>query len=102
MQLVVESDVEAGVLRGEKIAVLGYGSQGRAHAMNLRDSGYDVVIGLRPRLIPWRLAARRHRTVARRSIQPVARFLQIFQKPRRQTHQLLWRARSKIALVHLP
>jgi len=48
MQLFVESDVEAGVLRGEKIAVLGYGSQGRAHAMNLRDSGYDVVIGVRP------------------------------------------------------
>ena len=48
MQLFVESDVDAGVLRGEKIAVLGYGSQGRAHAMNLRDSGYDVVIGLRP------------------------------------------------------
>ena len=48
MQLFVESDVEAGVLRGEKIAVLGYGSQGRAHAMNLRDSGYDVVVGLRP------------------------------------------------------
>ncbi|MEO8465226.1 MAG: ketol-acid reductoisomerase [Gammaproteobacteria bacterium] len=48
MQLFVESDVEAGVLRGEKIAVLGYGSQGRAHAMNLRDSGYDVAIGLRP------------------------------------------------------
>jgi ketol-acid reductoisomerase len=48
MQLFVESDVEAGVLSGEKIAVLGYGSQGRAHALNLRDSGYDVVIGLRP------------------------------------------------------
>jgi len=48
MQLFVESDVDAGALRGEKIAVLGYGSQGRAHAMNLRDSGYDVVIGLRP------------------------------------------------------
>jgi ketol-acid reductoisomerase len=48
MQLFTESDVEAGVLRGEKIAVLGYGSQGRAHALNLRDSGYDVVIGLRP------------------------------------------------------
>jgi len=48
MQLFTEADVEAGVLRGEKIAVLGYGSQGRAHAMNLRDSGYDVVIGVRP------------------------------------------------------
>jgi ketol-acid reductoisomerase len=48
MQLFTEADVDAGALRGEKIAVLGYGSQGRAHAMNLRDSGYDVAIGLRP------------------------------------------------------
>ena len=35
-------------LRQARIAVLGYGSQGRAHALNLRDSGLDVVIGLRP------------------------------------------------------
>ena len=31
-----------------KIAIVGYGSQGRAHALNLRDSGFDVTIGLRP------------------------------------------------------
>jgi ketol-acid reductoisomerase len=48
MKLFTEADVDASALRGEKIAVLGYGSQGRAHAMNLRDSGYDVVIGVRP------------------------------------------------------
>jgi ketol-acid reductoisomerase len=48
MKLFTEADVDAGALRGEKIAVLGFGSQGRAHAMNLRDSGYDVVIGVRP------------------------------------------------------
>ena len=48
MKLYTETDVDAGALRGERIAVLGYGSQGRAHAMNLRDSGYDVVIGVRP------------------------------------------------------
>jgi len=48
MKLFTEADVDANALRGEKIAVLGYGSQGRAHAMNLRDSGYDVVIGVRP------------------------------------------------------
>ncbi len=35
-------------LAKSKIAILGYGSQGRAHALNLRDSGLDVVIGLRP------------------------------------------------------
>ena len=48
MKLYVESDVTRDALSGERIAVLGYGSQGRAHALNLRDSGYDVVIGLRP------------------------------------------------------
>jgi ketol-acid reductoisomerase len=48
MQLYDESDVNAEALSGDKIAVLGYGSQGRAHAMNLRDSGFDVVVGLRP------------------------------------------------------
>jgi ketol-acid reductoisomerase len=47
MQLYTESDAQPGALSGEKIAVLGYGSQGRAHALNLRDSGYDVVLGLR-------------------------------------------------------
>ena len=31
-----------------KIAVVGYGSQGHAHAQNLKDNGYDVVIGIRP------------------------------------------------------
>lgn len=35
------------ILKGKKIAILGYGSQGRAHAMNLRDSGMHVVVGLR-------------------------------------------------------
>jgi ketol-acid reductoisomerase len=48
MKLYTEADVDATALRGDKIAVLGYGSQGRAHALNLRDSGYDVVIGVRP------------------------------------------------------
>jgi ketol-acid reductoisomerase len=48
MQLFTESDVQPGVLGGERIAVVGYGSQGRAHALNLRDSGFDVVVGLRP------------------------------------------------------
>ncbi len=41
-----EADVEAGLLDRVPIAVLGYGSQGHAHALNLRDSGYDVRVGL--------------------------------------------------------
>jgi len=42
-----DHDIQEEVLRGKKIAIVGYGSQGHAHAQNLRDSGYDVVIGLR-------------------------------------------------------
>ncbi|MFD2445510.1 ketol-acid reductoisomerase [Bacillus sp. CGMCC 1.16607] len=41
------SDVSEDVLKDKKIAVVGYGSQGHAHAQNLRDSGYQVVVGLR-------------------------------------------------------
>ena len=38
---------DPGSLRGKRIGIVGYGSQGRAHALNLRDSGCDVVVGLR-------------------------------------------------------
>ena len=41
-----EKDCELSYLNGKKIAIIGYGSQGHAHAMNLRDSGCDVIIGL--------------------------------------------------------
>jgi ketol-acid reductoisomerase len=41
------SDVNLEIIKGKKIAILGFGSQGHAHALNLKDSGYDVVVGLR-------------------------------------------------------
>jgi ketol-acid reductoisomerase len=47
MRLYSQKDVDKKALRGARIAVLGYGSQGRAHALNLRDSGYDMVVGVR-------------------------------------------------------
>lgn len=53
MQMYSESDVDTSVLSGRRIAILGYGSQGRAHALNLRDSGYDVVVGLRSGGASW-------------------------------------------------
>ncbi|CAC8337145.1 TPA: ketol-acid reductoisomerase [Staphylococcus aureus] len=43
-----DQDVKTDALQGKKIAVVGYGSQGHAHAQNLKDNGYDVVIGIRP------------------------------------------------------
>ena len=42
-----DADANPDALRGRTIAILGYGSQGHAHALNLRDSGYEVVVGLR-------------------------------------------------------
>ena len=43
-----DRDADLAHLRGKTIAILGFGSQGHAHALNLRDSGLDVVVGLRP------------------------------------------------------
>jgi ketol-acid reductoisomerase len=48
MRIFYEADADLNVLRGKKVAVIGYGSQGHAQAQNLRDSGLDVVIGQRP------------------------------------------------------
>jgi len=42
-----DGDINENSLRNKKIAIVGYGSQGHAHAQNLRDNGYDVVVGLR-------------------------------------------------------
>lgn len=42
-----DADADLSIIQGRKVAVLGYGSQGHAHAQNLRDSGVEVVIGLR-------------------------------------------------------
>jgi ketol-acid reductoisomerase len=47
-RVLYDADANPDALKGKKIAILGYGSQGHAHALNLRDSGYDVVVGLRP------------------------------------------------------
>ena len=48
MKVFYEADADRSALEGKQIAVLGYGSQGHAHALNLRDSGFSVHVGLRP------------------------------------------------------
>ncbi|OIV37623.1 ketol-acid reductoisomerase [Mangrovactinospora gilvigrisea] len=45
-ELFYDADTDLSIIQGRKVAVLGYGSQGHAHAQNLRDSGVDVRIGL--------------------------------------------------------
>ena len=45
--IILDKDVSLSALKGKKIAVIGYGNQGRAQALNLNDSGLNVIIGLR-------------------------------------------------------
>ena len=48
MKVYHDKDIDESALEGKKVAVVGYGSQGRAQALNMRDSGVDVIVGLRP------------------------------------------------------
>jgi len=47
MHVYYDKDCDLSIIQGKKVAILGYGSQGHAHANNLKDSGVDVVVGLR-------------------------------------------------------
>jgi ketol-acid reductoisomerase len=53
MEVFYDKDARPGVLAGKRIAVIGFGSQGHAHALNLRDSGQDVIVGLADRDAFW-------------------------------------------------
>ncbi len=48
MKVYYEHDADLNILKGKTIAIIGYGSQGHAHAQNLRDAGLDVLVGQRP------------------------------------------------------
>ena len=48
MNIYYDKDADISIVQSKKVAVIGYGSQGHAHANNLKESGVDVVVGLRP------------------------------------------------------
>lgn len=56
IKMYYESDAKLEFLTGKQIAVIGYGSQGHAHALNLKESGLDVTVGLRPGRPSWERA----------------------------------------------
>eukprot|EP01031_Cornospumella_fuschlensis_P047456 gene47456-58135_t len=47
MRVYYDRDCDINLIKDKKVAILGYGSQGHAHALNLRDSGVEVVVGLK-------------------------------------------------------
>ena len=55
-QMYYDNDADLGLLKGKTIGVIGFGSQGHAHALNLKDSGCDVVVGLYPGSKSWKAA----------------------------------------------
>jgi ketol-acid reductoisomerase len=55
-----DKDIEGKVLNDKTVAVIGYGSQGRAQALNMKDSGVNVIVGLRPGGKSWKQAEKDH------------------------------------------
>ena len=53
MKIYYEQDADIALIQSKKVAVIGYGSQGRAHALNLRDAGHNLTLGLRPGGPTW-------------------------------------------------
>lgn len=62
-KLYYEQDCDLGLLKGKKVAVIGFGSQGHAHALNLHESGVDVIVGLYEGSKSWKIAEEQGLTV---------------------------------------
>lgn len=58
MQVYYDKDADLALIRSKRVTIVGYGSQGHAHANNLRDSGVEVTVGLRPGSSSWAKAER--------------------------------------------
>jgi ketol-acid reductoisomerase len=54
--MIHDSDVDLAPILGRRVSVIGYGSQSHAHALNLKDSGADVRVGVRPGSRGWKAA----------------------------------------------
>ncbi len=63
MRVYYDKDANLDVLKGKKVAIIGYGSQGHAHSNNLKDSGIDVVVGLKKGSTSWAKAEKAGLTV---------------------------------------
>ena len=64
MKVFYDKDADLSLIKSKKVAIIGYGSQGHAHAQNLHDSGVDVVVGVRKNGASWKKAQAAGLTVA--------------------------------------
>src|SRR5947209_3474643 len=53
MKIFCDEDADLSLIKNKRVAIIGYGSQGHAHALNLRDSGVDLTVGLRRSGASW-------------------------------------------------
>ncbi|MDO8752316.1 MAG: NAD(P)-dependent oxidoreductase, partial [Anaerolineales bacterium] len=56
MKVYYDKDADLSLIKGKQVAIIGYGSQGHAHALNLKESGANVVVGLRKSGASWKKA----------------------------------------------
>ncbi|MEO8629749.1 MAG: NAD(P)-dependent oxidoreductase, partial [Betaproteobacteria bacterium] len=63
MKVYYDKDADLSLIKGKQVTIVGYGSQGHAHALNLKDSGMNVVVGLRKGGPSWAKAANAGLTV---------------------------------------
>ena len=62
MKIYYEKDADLSLIKGKKVTIVGYGSQGHAHAQNLNDSGVKVTVGLRRDGASWEKAKKADKT----------------------------------------
>ena len=60
MKVYYDKDADLSLIKGKKVTIIGYGSQGHAHALNLQESGVKVTVGLRKEGASWDKATRPH------------------------------------------
>ena len=53
MKVFYDKDADLSLIKGKQVTIIGYGSQGHAHALNLKDSGVNVTVGLRKNGASW-------------------------------------------------
>ena len=70
MKVFYDKDCDLSLIKGKTVAIIGYGSQGHAHAQNLNDSGVKVVVGLRKGGASWDKVGKAGLTVTRRELVP--------------------------------